>query len=217
MKAIDRTKQTPVRTKIKLCGLFRPVDIEYANRAAPDLAGFILSPGFRRSICREQAVAFRRALYPQMQAVGVFVNAPCEEILSYLNEGIVQIVQLHGNETEEEIQYIKAYTGKPVWKAVKVRSRADVEAWLDSAADCLVLDGGKGAGVKFDWSLLGDIDREYFLAGGLNPENLREAIETLHPYGVDLSSGVETDGAKDEEKMREAVQLAHAVCTVSQH
>lgn len=193
--------------KIKICGLFRPIDIEYVNQVAPDFAGFILTPGFRRSINREQAADFRQKLHPKIPAAGVFVNAPCEEIISYLKEDIVQMVQLHGDETEEAIQYIKAAAGKPVAKAVKVRDRGDVEMWLDSSADYLVFDGGMGSGVTFDWNLLAGVERKYFLAGGLNLDNLPRALAALHPTGVDMSSGVETDGVKDLEKMQAVVKL----------
>lgn len=193
--------------KIKLCGMFRPEDISYANEVKPDFAGFVLAKGFRRCILKEQAVKFREVLDPAIPAVGVFVNNSCEEVIPYLQEDIIQMAQLHGDETEEDIQYIKAVTGKPVMKAVKVKSRYDVEAWLDSSADYLLFDGGTGAGIAFDWSVVNDIDREFFLAGGLNAENLMTAMETVHPFAVDLSSGVETGGVKNLEKMYEVVRM----------
>ncbi len=194
------------RTKIKICGLFRSADIEYANEVQPDYAGFILTPGFRRSISREQALQLRRKLNREIPAVGVFVDAPCEEVVDYLKKGIIQMAQLHGRETEKEILYIKAAAGKPVLKAVKVQDRKDVEAWLGSAADYLVFDGGTGSGRTFDWRLLEGISGDYFLAGGLNPGNLKEAL-ALRPYAVDLSSGVETEGVKDRAKMQAVVEL----------
>ncbi|MCI9188684.1 MAG: phosphoribosylanthranilate isomerase [Lachnospiraceae bacterium] len=194
------------RTKIKICGLFRSADIEYANEVQPDYAGFILTPGFRRSISREQALQLRRKLNREIPAVGVFVDAPCEEVVDYLKKGIIQMAQLHGRETEKEILYIKAAAGKPVLKAVKVQDRKDVEAWLGSAADYLVFDGGTGSGRTFDWRLLEGISEDYFLAGGLNPGNLKEAL-ALRPYAVDLSSGVETEGVKDRAKMQAVVEL----------
>lgn len=193
--------------KIKLCGMFRPEDISYVNEVKPDYAGFVLAEGFRRRILKERAAEFRRVLAQEIPAVGVFVNNSCEEVISYLQEGIIQMAQLHGDETEEDIQYIQAVSGMPVVKAVKVTNRYDVEAWLDSAADYLLFDGGTGSGVTFDWSVLTDIDRDFFLAGGLNAGNLLTAVGKVHPYAVDLSSGVETDGVKDLNKMREAVRL----------
>lgn len=198
-------------TKIKLCGMFRPEDIEYVNEVKPDYVGFVLAEGFRRRIVRDQAADFRKELDPAIPAVGVFVNNSCEEVIAYLQEGIIQMAQLHGSETEEDIQYIKAVTGMPVMKAVKVTSRYDVEAWLDSSADYLLFDSGTGSGVTFDWNALTDIDREFFLAGGLNAGNLMAAIDRVHPYAVDLSSGVETAGVKDLEKMRAVVRLVRSL------
>ena len=99
------------KTKLKICGLFRPTDIEYVNEVRPDYAGFILTPGFRRSISREQAMRFRQKLNGNIPAVGVFVDAPCEEVVNYLKEDIIQMAQLHGRETEEDILYIKAAAG----------------------------------------------------------------------------------------------------------
>ena len=194
------------RTKIKICGLFRSVDIEYVNQVRPDYAGFILAQGFRRSISREQAAGFRKRMDRAITAVGVFVDDSRDEIIDYLDKDIIQMAQLHGRETEEDIRYIQAAMGKPVLKAVKVQDRSDVEAWLDSAADYLVFDGGAGSGRGFDWTLLSDISRDFFLAGGLNAGNMKKAL-ALHPFAVDLSSGVETGGVKDREKMRAAVEL----------
>lgn len=191
--------------KIKICGLFREEDIEYANQVMPDYIGFVFWEHSRRHVSHEKAAALRSLLKPEIQAVGVFVDAPPEEIVSLLEEGVIDMAQLHGEETEEDIQYLRAVTGKPVMKAVRVKNRWDVEAWLDSSADYLLFDSGMGSGVAFDWRLLADIPREFFLAGGLNPENLKQAVETVSPYAVDISSGVETDGVKDRRKMQEAV------------
>ena len=195
------------RTKIKLCGLFHPEDIDYANRVHPDYIGFVFWEHSKRKVSSEQASVFRKSLKPGIEVVGVFVDAPCEEIISLLEDGIIDIAQLHGEENEEDIQYIKAVTGKPVVKAVKVRDRYDVEAWLDSAADYLLFDSGMGSGISFDWGLLSGVDRDFFVAGGLHIDNLSEVLDTLAPYAVDLSSGVETDGVKDFEKMKAVVNL----------
>lgn len=189
-------------TKIKICGLFREEDIGYANRVMPDYIGFVFWEHSRRYVTHEQAAKLRKLLKPEIKAVGVFVDAPLPEIVSLLEEGVIEIAQLHGNETEEDIQYLQAVTGKQVIKAVKVKNRYDVEAWLDSSADYLLFDSGMGSGATFDWSLLTDIDRAFFLAGGLKPENIRQAVDTVHPYAVDVSSGVETDGVKDLSKMQ---------------
>ena len=202
--------------RIKICGLRGPEDIAYANEVRPDFVGFILSPGFRRSITKEAAAELRKALHPDIAAVGVFVNEPAERIVEFLEEGIIDMAQLPGQESEEDIVYIKAVTGKPVIKALKVENRYVVDAWLDSATDYLLFDSGTGTGQTFDWTILsevlremgGSLPKEFFLAGGLGAENLASAFQTIHPFAVDLSSSVETEGVKDLEKMREAVRCA---------
>lgn len=194
-------------TKIKICGLSRREDIDYANRVRPDYIGFVFWEKSRRYVDRERAELLKQALSPDISAVGVFVNAPCRKVTDLLEGGIIDMAQLHGDETEEDIQYIRAVTAKPVIKAVKVKTRYDVEAWLDSAADYLLFDSGMGSGVAFDWSLLEGVDRDFFLAGGLHAGNLGQVIESLNPYAVDLSSGVETDGVKDLAKMQAAVDI----------
>lgn len=194
-------------TKIKICGLSRPEDIGFANQARPDYIGFVFWEHSRRYVSRERAGQLKESLSAGIRSVGVFVDAPCDQVVRLLEEGVIDMAQLHGDETEEDIQYIKAATARPVIKAVKVKNRYDVEAWLDSSADYLLFDSGMGSGVPFDWKLLRGVDREFFLAGGLNAGNLSAAVESLHPYAVDLSSGVETGGVKDPAKMREAVRL----------
>ena len=200
--------------KIKICGLRREEDIAYANEVRPDFVGFILSSGFRRSISDDVARHLKSKLDPEITAVGVFVNDSPERIAALLEEGVIDVAQLHGEEDEETILYLKARTGKPVIKAVRAANRFVVEAWLDSAADALLLDSGTGSGKTFDWTVLdelmqeygGELPKKFFLAGGINAENLKEAHERWRPYGVDLSSSVETDGVKDLSKMREAVR-----------
>lgn len=199
-------KSNELVTKIKICGLFREEDIGYANQIMPDYIGFVFWKPSRRYVTREQAMELRKLLKPEIQAVGVFVDESLPEIISLLEDGVIDIAQLHGDETEEDIQYLQAVTGKPVMKAVKVRTRYDVEAWMDSSADYLLFDSGMGSGVTFDWGVLKDVDREFFLAGGVKPDNVKQAVETVHPYAVDLSSGVETDGVKDFSKMKYVVE-----------
>lgn len=198
-------------TKIKICGLSRSEDIGFANQVCPDYIGFVFWEHSRRYVNRERAGQLKKSLSAGIRSVGVFVDAPSDEVVRLLEEGVIDMAQLHGDETEEDIQYIKAATARPVIKAVKVKNRYDVEAWLDSSADYLLFDSGMGSGVPFDWELLRGVDREFFLAGGLNAGNLGAAVESLHPYAVDLSSGVETGGVKDPAKMREAVRLVREV------
>ena len=193
--------------KVKMCGLYRPEDIDYANEVQPDYVGFVFYPKSHRVVTKEQAAEYRKKLSPGIRTVGVFVNEDPKTIIELLEEGILDVAQLHGDETEEDIQYLQAVCGKPVIKAVKVRDRYDVEAWLDSSADYLLFDSGMGSGQVFDWSVLGGIDREFFLAGGLQAENLTEAMEAVRPYALDISSGIESNRKKDQEKMRRIMEL----------
>ncbi|MBD5527583.1 MAG: phosphoribosylanthranilate isomerase [Lachnospiraceae bacterium] len=197
--------------KIKICGLTRPEDIACVNRLLPDYIGFVFWPKSRRLVTRQQAAQLKAMLSLEIQAVGVFVNAPMEEVAGLLAEGIIDMAQLHGEESEEDIRYLQTATGKPIIKAVKVHGRQDVEAWLGSAADYLLFDSGMGSGQTFDWSLLEGVSRPYFLAGGLGPDNLEQVLFQDGPYGVDLSSSLETDGRKDPEKMRRVMELVRSV------
>lgn len=213
IQGMHSEKGETIRMKIKICGLRRAEDITYANALFPDYAGFILTEGFRRSITQETARALKDKLDPKIMAVGVFVNDSAQRIASLLQEGVIDIAQLHGQESEEDIVFIKAMTGKPVIKAIKVENRYIIEAWLDSAADYLLFDSGTGSGKPFDWKVLddlvqdmgGQLPKPFFLAGGVNAGNLAQAYKRWQPYAVDVSSSVETDGVKDLEKMREIV------------
>jgi phosphoribosylanthranilate isomerase len=199
-------------TKIKLCGLYRPEDITAVNNARPDYCGFIINfPKSHRHVTPEQVRALRADLDPAVTPVGVFVNQPVETVAALQNDGTITVAQLHGQEDESYIAALRAATGgKPVWKAFKIRSEADLAAANASSADMVILDNGYGTGQTFDWSLAGGITRPYFLAGGLTPENIPAAIAQLDPTGLDLSSGVETDKKKDPEKMLAAVRAARA-------
>lgn len=193
-------------TKIKICGLMTPQDAQYVNAVQPDFAGMILSPGFRRTVTRETAAAIREALDTAIPAVGVFVDADPADIAAYVNSGIIQTVQLHGHEDAAYIEKLRQMTDAQIFQAFRIRSAADVQQAEQSAADMILLDSGTGTGKVFDWSLLSDIRRPYFLAGGLDPENAPAAVAALHPAGVDVSSGVETDGRKDFAKIQAFVR-----------
>ncbi len=193
-------------TKIKICGLMTPQDAAFVNAVQPDFAGMILSPGFRRTVTRETAAAIREALDAAIPAVGVFVDADPAEIAAYLQSGIIQIVQLHGHEDAAYIEKLRQMTDAQIFQAFRIRSAADVQQAEQSAADMILLDSGTGTGRVFDWSLLSDIRRPYLLAGGLHPGNVAEAVAALHPAGVDVSSGVETDGRKDFAKIQAFVR-----------
>ena len=188
-------------TKIKLCGLSRACDIEEANRLQPDYIGFVFAKKSRRCVAPEQAVELKKQLRPEIRAVGVFVNEAPEAVAALLNSGVIDLAQLHGSEDAEYIRRLRDLTDSPLIQAFRIRSKEDLSRAEASAADEILLDAGAGTGTVFDWSLLRNVERRYFLAGGLNPENVREAIRDLHPYGVDVSSGIETDALKDRTKM----------------
>lgn len=199
-------------TKIKLCGLKRPQDIQAANELLPAYIGFVFAPKSRRYVHPDRAEELRRMLNPGIIPVGVFVNETPEAVAALLDRGIIDIAQLHGSEDAAYIRRLRQLTQKPLIQAFRIETLADVAAAQASPADYVLLDSGAGGtGTSFDWSLLRDIRRPYFLAGGLTPENVGGAVATLHPYAVDVSSGIETDGAKDKEKMTQFVRAVHGV------
>ena len=197
-------------TKIKICGLTRPQDIAYVNEVKPDYIGFILLfPKSRRNLTPDQAAALRKELDPAIRAVGVFVNQPAETVLKAAKSVGLDVIQLHGQEDAAYLREIQSASGLPVWKAFHIRTPADLEDTAASPADAVLLDNGCGTGEAFDWTLAESFRRPFFLAGGLTPDNISEAVHTLHPALVDLSSGVETAGYKDLTKIRAAVKAAH--------
>ena len=187
-------------TKIKLCGLSRPCDIEAANELKPDYIGFVFAPKSKRYVTPEKAMELKSLLAPEIQTVGVFVNEKPENIAKLLQDGIIDIAQLHGAEDEDYITRLRQLTDKPIIKACRIETTYDIENAEQSTADYILLDSGAGTGTVFDWQLIQDIKRPYFLAGGLSPDNAADAINTLHTYAVDVSSGIETNGIKDKTK-----------------
>lgn len=189
-------------TRIKLCGLTRPEDIEAANALMPEYTGFVFAKKSRRYVDPDGAAALRAMLAPGIRAVGVFVREPPEKVAELLDKGIIDIAQLHGGEDDGYIARLRALTDRPIIQAFRIDGPADVARALQSPADAILLDSGAGGtGTVFDWSLLRDIRRPWFLAGGLDPENVQSAVARLRPWAVDVSSGIETDGAKDPAKM----------------
>lgn len=189
-------------TKIKLCGLTRPGDIAAANALQPEYIGFVFAPKSRRYVSREMAAELKAQLFPGIQAVGVFVNEAPETVADLLNAGIIDIAQLHGQEDECYISRLRELTNKPLIQAFRVTDAASLAKAQKSPADLVLLDSGAGGtGTTFDWTLLEKFDRPYLLAGGLGPDNAADAVRQLHPYAVDVSSGIETAGKKDPEKM----------------
>lgn len=198
-------------TGIKLCGLTRLCDMEAANELKPEYIGFVFAAKSRRYVTPEQAAGLRQALDPAILAVGVFVNEDPERVAELLNEGIIDLAQLHGNETETYIKRLRQLTKKPLIQAFSMDSAQAVMQAQESTADYILLDSGRGGtGTVFDWDFLKQIKRPYFLAGGLDIGNVAEAVERFHPYAVDVSSGIETDGVKDREKMRQFVTIVRS-------
>lgn len=193
-------------TKIKLCGLSRVDDIIVANRLRPDYIGFVFFEKSKRNVTPEQAAALKAKLEDGIKAVGVFVSSPIDFVASLLEQDIIDAAQLHGKEDEAYIAELRKRTDKPIFQAFVVKSEEDVQRANASTADMVLLDSGIGSGNCFDWQLLSAVKRPFFLAGGLNPENIEEALTVVDPYGVDVSSGIETGNFKDEKKMETFVE-----------
>ena len=188
--------------KIKFCGLKRPCDIDYANVVKPDYVGFVFAKKSSRYISLEEAGKLRSSLSAEITPVGVFVNEKPEIVAEALKRKIIDIAQLHGSEGEEYISVLRSLTDRPVIKAFRIENAADVEAAERCTADFVLLDSGSGGtGTVFDWSLLKNVRKRFFMAGGLDARNVKDAVFSYQPYAVDVSSGIETDGMKDPVKM----------------
>lgn len=198
-------------TKIKLCGIQRYEDIDVVNELLPDYIGFIFAKKSKRFISYDRAKSLKIRLDKRVKAVGVFVNESIENIIYLVRNDIIDLIQLHGDEDGEYISKLKKYVNTPVIKAFKIKSKADINTLYKEGSDFILLDAGAGDGKTLDESILKDFKGDYFLAGGLSPDNISEKINTLHPFGVDVSSGIETDGKKDADKMRKFVKLVREV------
>ena len=198
-------------SKVKICGIKSLKDVENVNKYKPDYVGFVFAPGRKRTVDYTLAKTMREAMDSEILAVGVFVDAPIEEVEKLLNDGVIQIAQLHGHEDVAYAQTLKQKCDRPVIKAFVIRTDEDIQNVISYPCDYYLLDGGLGQGQTFDWSLVKGIQKPFFLAGGLAVANVKEAIETVHPYAVDVSSGVETDGVKDEEKIKEFINYVRAM------
>lgn len=227
-----RDDRKPLGTKIKLCGICRAEDVEYANRAMPDFVGFVFAKS-RRQVTKERAAEYKKLLNPQIKTVGVFVDAEISFIDSLVKSGVIDLVQLHGQEDETYIRNLKKICGDiPVIKAVRVKEQGQTkeingESGADGqekaafpaqfpCADFMLYDTYSdkavgGTGETFSWELFGKPEKPFFLAGGITPDNVEQAISILHPYAVDVSSGIETEGKKDADKMLDIVKkVRHA-------
>lgn len=204
--------------KVKLCGMRRMEDIRMLNARPPDFAGFILSEPFRRYVPLEQLIPLCAALDKRVARVGVFVNEPPEWILRFTPH--LDVIQLHGEETGEYIENLRRLTDCRIWKAVRVRTAQDVENAARLPVDMLLLDsfsershGGTGDTAPWDEIAKAQIQKPFFLAGGITAENLAQAAAAVRPYGVDASSALETDGVKDAEKIRRFLLAAESLAT----
>ncbi len=197
-------------SKIKICGLSRREDIGAVNKALPDYIGFVFAPS-PRQVSAAQAAELKKALDSRIQAVGVFVDASLETATALVRDGVIELVQLHGNEDALYIRKLKEAISVPVIKAVRVQSSRQIADAQELSCDYLLLDTwqkGKpgGSGAVFDWTLIPKLEKPYFLAGGLNAGNISEAVR-YEPYCLDVSSGAETEGKKDSDKISELVRL----------
>lgn len=193
-------------TELKICGLSRLEDIIAVNRHGADYAGFVFFQKSKRYVDPYKANELIELLRTDIKPVGVFMDEPIDNVVRIARISGVEMVQLHGHESEEYVEYIKRTLDRPVIKAYKAGEEGALESAANSSADYVMIDSGAGSGQKFDWSILKNFKRDYFLAGGLDPKSVGEAIRLLEPFAVDVSSGVETDGIKDEKKIAEFIK-----------
>ena len=217
--------------KVKMCGISKVETIPAVVEAKPDYMGLVFAPS-KRQVTVDQAKTLVEELHKQytkrynngaeqsnndeIKTVGVFVNETLDNLVSIATEANLDVVQLHGDEDEAFIQSLKERTNVEVWKAVQIRSAADAEAWIDSRADMLLFDAYHkdergGTGEVFDWSCLDEFERPFMLAGGIDSTNVARAIRTVRPYGIDISSGIETEGVKDDEKIKAFTNIVRTI------
>ena len=210
--------------KVKMCGISKIETIPAVVEAKPDYMGLVFAPS-KRQVTVEQAEILVKELHKQcinhydtkvVKTVGVFVNETLDNLVTIAKEVNLDAVQLHGDEDEAFIQSLKECTNVEVWKAVQIRSTADAEKWIDSSADMLLFDAYHkaergGTGEVFDWSCLDEFERPFMLAGGIDSTNVARAIRTVRPYGIDISSGIETDGVKDDEKIKAFTNIVRTI------
>ena len=217
--------------KVKMCGISKVETIPAVVEAKPDYMGLVFAPS-KRQVTVDQAKTLVEELHKEcalkygsdtehdkndtIKTVGVFVNETVDNLVTIANEANLDAVQLHGDEDETFIQSLKERTNVEVWKAVQIRSAADVEEWIDSSADMLLFDAYHkdergGTGEVFDWSYLDAFERPFMLAGGIDSTNVARAIRTVRPYGIDISSGIETNGVKDDEKITAFTKIVKSI------
>lgn len=201
-------------TKIKMCGLFRDEDIAYVNEIKPEYIGFVFYKKSHRYVDFETAKRLRSKLDNNIKAVGVFVNEDISFIKDLVKDNVIDVIQLHGNEDSEYIARLKddeIVGSTPVIKAIQIKddsvSPEKLFSEFEPLVDFFLLDSGMGSGSSFDWKLVKEPAKPFFLAGGLSNENIEKAIKTVNPYAVDVSSGIETSKVKDFDKMKHFAHL----------
>ncbi len=197
--------------RIKICGMSRTEDAVIINAVRPDCIGFIFAHS-KRQVTLEKAQMIKKLVSPLIKTAGVFVDETKTVIIDTAHSLKLDIIQLHGNETEEDIKEIRQAAGCSIWKAVRVKDSSDIEKWRNSSADMLLFDtfsrnAAGGTGKEFDWSILEEFDRPFILAGGLCSTNIARAIRKVYPWGVDINSGVETKSVKDPVKINEIMSI----------
>lgn len=195
---------------VKICGIRTVADAEAVNAAGPDMAGFVFHSPSRRYVSPREAGRLRGTIDPSILTVGVFVDEDPRTIARLVSDGTIGVVQLHGGEDPMYIHGLRAMVDAPIIRTFIPRTAADIDAAERSPADLVLLDAGRGSGRTFDWSLAEGLRRDYILSGGLGPDNVADAVSRLSPFGVDVSSGVETDGRKDPAKMASFVEAARS-------
>ena len=210
--------------KVKMCGISKVETIPAVVEAKPDYMGLVFAPS-KRQVTVDQAKILIEELHKQcinhydtkvVKTVGVFVNETLDNLVRIADTANLDAVQLHGDEDEAFIQSLKERTNVEVWKAIQIRTAADTEKWIDSSADMLLFDAYHkdergGTGEVFDWSSLDAFERPFMLAGGIDSTNVARAIRTVRPYGIDISSGIETNGVKDDKKITAFTKIVKSI------
>ncbi|MDD5935912.1 MAG: phosphoribosylanthranilate isomerase [Clostridiales bacterium] len=189
-------------TKIKLCGISRLEDISAVNELKPEYIGFVFAKNSKRFVSPSMAAQLKEKLLDSIQAVGVFVNEPVENVAKLLKENTIDVAQLHGSEDHDYIMKLRNLINKPIIKAFRINDIANMEC---CSADYVLIDSGAGSGKTFKWNLIKNLKRPFFLAGGLDAQNVNDAVNEIHPFAVDVSSGIESNGVKDYTKMAKFV------------
>ena len=194
--------------KIKICGIKNENEAKIINQCMPDIAGFVFASG-KRQIDINKAKNLKKIINPEIETAGIFVEQNEDEILKIYNEKVIDIIQLHGDYDERTIKNLKEKTGAKIIKVIRVKE--DFYK-IKTLADFILFDAYSkdkygGLNKTFDWNIKIISNVPYFVAGGINENNIVEMVKKLTPYGVDISSGVEVDGFKTKEKVFNIIKI----------